>query len=427
MKYVFLAFTLALCIVGTLSCDDSSTKPEGGGGPPNTSPVPTAPGVPAGVAAMGDIGAGGGALASADGLFRLDVPPGALATTTSITIQPITNTAWGGVGRAYRLTPDGLTFNAPVSVVFSLEDSLLAGTDTSFVHVAVQRDDGVWGVLAVRDVDMGAGTITCRTSHFSDYSLVHGTQIRPAAALVNVNQSIALHVQFCSQEVIQGEGEGEEDLVALINTCDDELAPLGTFANWSVNGAIGGNSVVGTVGPTDGHRVTYTAPDEEPTPNQVAVSVRTHYYGSEALLVCNITIVGTERWTGSTTSYQGGDIVEATVTWVEVGTFKTLKFFEPTGSVEYTIDPSNCDFVSLDPDTWPIGETDGTLLIDYGQDPPTFVGAPGRSGTRSIVTFATPKRGPNVTTPSSRLDGSRTKERSSRTGRESRASWSMTT
>lgn len=75
MKYVFLAFTLALCIVGTLSCDDSSTKPEGGGGPPNTSPVPTAPGVPAGVAAMGDIGAGGGALASADGLFRLDVPP----------------------------------------------------------------------------------------------------------------------------------------------------------------------------------------------------------------------------------------------------------------------------------------------------------------------------------------------------------------
>jgi len=40
------------------------------------------------------------------------------------------------VGTGYRLLPDGLTFSAPVELNFSLEDSLLWGSDTLFVDVA---------------------------------------------------------------------------------------------------------------------------------------------------------------------------------------------------------------------------------------------------------------------------------------------------
>ena len=60
---------------------------------------------------------------------QIDVPAGALASDTDITIQPITNTAWGGIGNGYRLTPDGLTFTQPVDLVFDVAPETLAGNN----------------------------------------------------------------------------------------------------------------------------------------------------------------------------------------------------------------------------------------------------------------------------------------------------------
>ena len=348
--------------------DDSTTGPE-----PDDDPVPTTPGDPDGVATSATIGAAGGELASSDGLFTIVIPAGALTADTEIGIQPITNTAWGGRGKAYRLTPDGITFGALVSVVFSLEDDLLAGSDASLADIAVQRDDGVWGVLKNRQLDTSAGTITCTTGHFSDYSLIEGVQIRPPAAVVDVNQSVGLTVIYCGRQTI----EGDPDLISLLISCDAEEVPLGSFENWSVNGAVGGNGTIGTVSPTSGLQVGYTAPAQVPTPNTVAVSVQTTFEGNNALLVSNIKISGEEQWEGTFTSYSGSDAAQATITWVQTGTFGTMKMFAPTGSMHYTIGPSDCAFVSLFPNTGIFSQTDGALLVDYATDPPTFSGGMG--------------------------------------------------
>ncbi|HEX5132710.1 MAG TPA: hypothetical protein VFX92_09510 [Candidatus Krumholzibacteria bacterium] len=373
MQRYLAAVLMSLFLV---SCGgDSTTDPgDGGGGPKTTKPVPTAAGTPDGAPVTQTIGAGGGSMTSSDGFMQLDVPAGALGADTDITIQPITNTAWGGTGKGYRLTPAGLTFTAPVALTFQLDDAALAGTNANFMDVAVQRDDGVWGILKHRTLDENAGTLTCTTPHFSDYSLIDGVQIRPGAAVVDEGQSIYLEVQFCARETID---DGEDVLAALVTTCDNELAPLGTFRNWSVNGAVGGNATVGRVSPTSGLRIGYTAPAVAPNPNVVAVSVETTYDGMDALLVANITITGVEEWTGNSSLLSDdGEKFEATITWTQWQSYGTLKIFRPSGSVTYTLAPDpDCTLLSYTPNTAIISPDDGTLYIDYGTDPPTFFGA----------------------------------------------------
>src|SRR5260221_13625194 len=66
----------------------------GGGAPASQSPFGTATG-PAGEAT---IGPAGGALGSGGGKATGSIPPGGLAADTTISIQPVTNTAPGGKG-----------------------------------------------------------------------------------------------------------------------------------------------------------------------------------------------------------------------------------------------------------------------------------------------------------------------------------------
>jgi hypothetical protein len=84
--------------------------PAPGGNNELPDPVPTAVGTPDGAPTTETIGAAGGSIASSDGALTMNIPAGALASDTDITIQPVTNTAWGGIGTGYQFTPDGLTF-----------------------------------------------------------------------------------------------------------------------------------------------------------------------------------------------------------------------------------------------------------------------------------------------------------------------------
>src|SRR4030081_2081144 len=64
-------------------------------------------GTPDGKQVSKDIGATGGTIVSDDGRIELIFPPGALTSTTSISIQPTTNAAPNGTGKAYAFEPSG--------------------------------------------------------------------------------------------------------------------------------------------------------------------------------------------------------------------------------------------------------------------------------------------------------------------------------
>lgn len=362
-RVVFLVLQLSYLAVGC-GKDDSPS------GPTTSDALPTDPGLPDGAPASATIGASGGSLATDDGLFSLVIPAGALSVNTAISIQPITNTAWGGVGKSYRLTPHGLTFATPIDVVFEIAPEVLSGSSPEFLDVAVQDDQGFWHIFKNRTYDGSAGTLTTQTSHFSDYSTIEGVQIRPGSATVGVTGTVALSVRYCHAETI--DGGADDDLVALMYVCDVELAPLGTFSNWSVNGVLGGNSTVGQVVEGPGaHNATYTAPANVPSTNPVAVSVQTTIRGRSALLISNITI--TNQWSGTATVWKGNnEKAVATLTWEIFATGGGQTFLEPSGTVDYTLpDPEpGCTYRSKGPDSHPLEV--GLMVIDSNTNPPTF-------------------------------------------------------
>lgn len=375
MKRSLSCLLLALFLVSCGGGDDGAGP--GGGGNNNTDPTPTTPGTPDGIPTTQSIGPAGGTLTSSDGLFSITIPAGALpgpaATSgaggeTEITIQPITNTAWGGVGAGYRLLPDGLTFSTPVELNFSLEDSLLWGSDTLFVDVARQRDDGVWGILKNRYIDWETRTLTCTTSHFSDYSAVEGLQIIPRAASIAVLGSVNLNARYCFQQPIT-----DPELVALVYSCDEDLAPLEAFSNWSANGITGGNATVGTVAKTNpaGSRAKYTAPAAVPAGNPVAVSVQARGRRGTTMLVSNISIGG--LWWGTITMTQGNASSVAQVVWKQIGAFQGLESYRPlTGTVHYEPETDYgpvCSFVSMAPKDADIHPDFGAFFIDWNKTP----------------------------------------------------------
>jgi hypothetical protein len=374
------AVVLAIVAAG---CSSDPTSTDTSHDPPSTA-TPTSVGTVSGTAATATIGAAGGSLTSADGLLTLTIPAGALSANTSISIQPITNMAWGGTGSGYRLSPDGLTFTTPVTLAFQVDAGALDGSAPEFMKVATQGQDGLWYVLKDRTYDDVTRTLTTRTRHFSDYSTVLGVQLRPASAAVDFQGRITLRVEYCYDAAAAGDPE----LVSLVYTCDDggsdPIAPLGTFSNWSVNGIAGGSGSVGSVTPaaqTD-QQATYYAPALTPPTNPVRVTVQATIGGQTKTLVANIT-VGTE-WVGTGTSWvsvgtgnpNDTDRMDFSVKWSLVGSYNGMDIFVATGTitkVKRYFDPT-CPELSLVPDNGPLlaPPEGGQMIIDHSTTPATI-------------------------------------------------------
>jgi hypothetical protein len=250
-------------------------------------------GEPIGPAMTAVIGPEGGSLDSADGMVRLTIGPGALADDTKIGIEPITNTAPGGLGIAYRLSPDGTTFANPVELAFVVEDGDLAGTVEDVLTIGFQDHDGLWWAAPESDVvrELDASTIAVSTTHFSDWSRLSGLQLRPPEQTVREGETIGLTVVDC-----QTRGGDEENLPSLLAQCsiDAELPPLpGLVDEWAVDGIRGGSEAIGTV--TAGSRpdqAIYTAPEFVVGIERHTVSAEMRRNGQVVLLVSNITVTG---------------------------------------------------------------------------------------------------------------------------------------
>lgn len=260
--------------------------------PGNPPPTATAAGEATSAATTTIIGAGGGGLSMPEAKITLHIPAGALAADTVIGIQPLTNTAHGKIGAAYRLTPAGQTFLQPITITFAYTDQNVAGSAAEFLGAAFQTAAGYWQWAGDATIDTTAKTMSVASRHFSDWSLVMGLQIRPEKKTVRVNASVGLQVKVC-YPVDDGE------LVTLASDCDTDQGIVATLSvnEWSVNGVPGGGGVFGRVS-GNGAMATYTAPTTAPIPNTVAVSARVHNprkpASAKTLVVSNITIV--EAW-----------------------------------------------------------------------------------------------------------------------------------
>ena len=267
-----------LCVCAVLVVLSALTACGGGGGggssslnsdPTGTAPVVTAVGSVMGSAATGTIGAGGGVLTSLDSKLTISIPPGALAGDTVIGIQSITNNAPGARGVGYRLTPDGQTFLAPISLILSYDDQNLSAAGPDTLDIAFQTADGYWQLADTITLDTVNKTLTATTTHFCDWGSVDKVRIVPERATVGVGKTLNLQVQMCfTLEGARNEVTGIKPVLGHKWRSLDLFFNAIEIHNWLVNGIPGGNSTVGTI-----NYGLYTAPATKPNPDTVEVTV----------------------------------------------------------------------------------------------------------------------------------------------------------
>jgi hypothetical protein len=265
----------------------------------HTPPQTTAVGTSTGPAASQTIGPTGGSLTSGDGQLRVTIPAGALAAATNVTIEPITALAPWALGPAYRLGPVGLEFATPVSIAFHYDESQLVGTTPLLLWIVSQDSTGAWPYASAVVLDTTAKVLTAQSTHFSDWSIIEGMQLRPPSAEVDPGAHVALKLQYCHGGALGY--DCDEPVPGPTTPDDDDLPAMPTgmagpdATSWAVNGVAGGSATYGFV---DGsvHGADYVAPSDAPDDqNPVAVSLRVlDFHGHPVTtVVSNIKVRGT--------------------------------------------------------------------------------------------------------------------------------------
>ncbi len=354
--------TLIACCVVALAFVGCGPKP----------PVPlavakiavTQPGKALGPMAQASIPTTGGKVVSADGRVTIDVPSGALAASKMITIQSITNETPGGAGLAYRLGPEGQTFTAPVKLTFKYAKADINGSAPASLKIAYQDKEGRWNAIKQAVLDEAAKTVTVETTHFSDWSMLRGWQLRPPTAKVGAGKSVDLEVVACATK-----GTGDDELAELIYTCvpDPEFF---TVEDWAVNGINGGSLANGQVASSQQGTARYTAPNSRPPANPVNVSAYAkEKSGKKTLLISAVWVEDKPPLTGIITSTQvdiarPGDVITTTasVTFKYDAAEDAYKVTAGTVNSTHDIIASNCEqrltFAGA------IAAADGTILLN---------------------------------------------------------------
>jgi hypothetical protein len=133
----------------------------------------------------------GTTLRANDGGVALFVPAGAVTTATALSVTPVSNFARGGLGQAYRLGPEGTTFEAPVTLTFRAPSSLPAGTSFAGIAVMYQDASGFWRRVTPVTRDAARGTLSVQTTHFSDWALTWSGGTAVAEGPITLIQSLA--------------------------------------------------------------------------------------------------------------------------------------------------------------------------------------------------------------------------------------------
>jgi hypothetical protein len=231
---------------------------------------PTPIGTPDGELTIKKIGRDGGKLVSSDKKLELIIPAGALLSETEINIQPSTNFATAGVGKAYSLEPHGIQFEEPVQLVFHYTDKEMNGDSPQLMAISTQSEKGNWLRLKNIKLDTLNKTIIGSTRHFSFYAMTWKIVFRPRSTKVKVNKQVEIELYVAP---VSEETDISEQADATAGVFDYQYQ---NPRNWSVNSVPNGDENVGTIIKSPIREVTsaiYKAPDKIPDQNPVAIQV----------------------------------------------------------------------------------------------------------------------------------------------------------
>lgn len=227
---------------------------------------PTPVGVPTPVGAPIDdeptqktIGAEGGTLTSRDGRITINIPSGALASSETVSIQPITNFNPLAIGNAYRLEPHDIEFKKPVTIEFNYRHDELKNTIPELLGVAYQDSSDIWQARGGAVLAKNSSSIKVTTNHFSDWSLFESFSLASAQTAVSVNGSVEMEVFTTADLFVPLAAEQEVPMGKKVSLSAKFIK------EWKLAGA--GNLQA------NGPNATYKAPSEVPVQNPVTVSV----------------------------------------------------------------------------------------------------------------------------------------------------------
>ncbi|MBK9983914.1 MAG: hypothetical protein IPP15_16365 [Saprospiraceae bacterium] len=246
---LYIAFTL--CMLLNIHCGkDDPVNPN------NQQPLVTPVGSPTGIPSSTSIDASGGTLTSTDGVLKLTIPAGAVSSTTIFSIQPLSNNCPGGAGSAYRLSPEGLTFAQPVTILFNYADSIVA--NENYLAIAYQDVDHTWFAPKIISSTASVNQISVQTKHFSDWSIFERLSISPHKASVFINENVTLKITFVGtlNSITNSQG------IELNNLNIDNLVST----TWHAD--------AGNIEKMGDDKAKYTAPSTVPSDNPVDVSVK---------------------------------------------------------------------------------------------------------------------------------------------------------
>ncbi|GAB4012718.1 hypothetical protein GCM10028808_29660 [Spirosoma migulaei] len=151
-------------------------------------------GTPNGQLVQKTIGPEGGTLVSADHRLIMTIPAGAVKQVTNFSIQPITNTLSDSASSAYRLLPEGTTFEKPVTLQMPYTQTDLLNTSAQALFLAYQGSDGVWKYLPSTELDEANKTLKVQTHHFSDWGVFAEFYLSSNTGYLKAGESADVHL-----------------------------------------------------------------------------------------------------------------------------------------------------------------------------------------------------------------------------------------
>lgn len=411
-KQRFVRWLMLAAAAALLSCGGGGGGSNDSGGSPSsgftTTYTPAPKGTASGTASTQTIGPAGGQLTSADGGVDLMIPAGALAAPTTVSIQPISNTAPNGLATAYRLTPEGTTFSQPITITFHLAPAQAAALDSTFV--VSQHDDGLWYSQPHQGRDATANTVSVPAAHLSDWTLSQTLRLTPQQARVRTSSSTTFTAMVV---IVKADGTDQ-----LANPTDAALAlpvevnlddfllreRISTGRTWAVNGAPRGVAAWGLITEQGDLTGFFTAPTNVPTPASETVSLSVELgkdgkpTGQKVIAVAEVTIYALETlesWSGTShVTMNDGTVVDATFVFTETNTDSdgTTHFHVSSGRVNAQVPaqlPNGCT-LSVSPLSQDIGSADGTMTAkDSGIIGPYSPLVAGMGSTVWLATYTT--------------------------------------